>query len=210
MIVTPAAAYSTHSSFPVALASSSRSARTRASGGPGQYSRRRAARIMLAAASSPYSSQPCGPRSARATSADIRTMPIAIGCIRRQPAARSRTEQGRGEREQDDEDTGGNRVLGRPRQQPGAPQEAQPHRDGGEPGPAAAPGEHEQGEVEQSEVDEQADRTGVRIADQHRRQEAADQAHDCGRCAMSQREDQGQRRSPPPSARRCVAGSIRA
>ena len=47
------------------------------------------------------------------------------------------------------------------------------HRRRGEPGPAAPPRNHEDGEVEQRQIGEQGHRAGIGIADQQGRQEAA-------------------------------------
>ena len=104
-----------------------------------------------------------------------------------------RTQGRRRDREQDDEHAAGERVFGRPGQHIGAPHEAQRHRGGGEPGPAAPPGDQEDGEVEQRQIGEQADRRRIGAADQSGRQEAADQPHDRGRRTVAQRQHQGGR-----------------
>jgi hypothetical protein len=64
----------------------------------------------------------------------------------------------------------------RAEQQETGPGEARQHRNAGQPPPAAPPGDGEHRNVEQGEISQQGQRAGVGIADQPRREEAADQA----------------------------------
>ena len=105
-------------------------------------------------------------------------------------AALARPDEACGKAEQEREGAGRERVLGRADEQEAGPKEAQQHRRGGEPGPAAPPGDGEQRDVEQREVSEQRQRAFIAVADQCRREEAADQAHDRGRRAVAKRHDE--------------------